>query len=50
MIVESIQTISAISQEVSAHANETASAEQENVSIIYSIDKRMQDLIQYIKM
>lgn len=47
---ESIQTISAISQEVSAHANETASAEQENVSIIYSIDKRMQDLIQYIKM
>ena len=50
IIVESIQTISAISQEVSAHANETASAEQENVSIIYNIDKKMQDLIQHIKM
>ena len=49
MIVDSIQTISAISQEVSAHANETVSAEEENVDIIYSIDKKMQDLIQYIK-
>lgn len=49
MIVDSIQTISAISQEVSAHANETVSAEEENVDIIYSIDRKMQDLIQYIK-
>lgn len=49
MIVDSIQTISAISQEVSAHANETASAEEANVDIIYSIDRKMQDLIQYIK-
>lgn len=49
MIVDSIQTISAISQEVSAHANETVSAEEANVDIIYSIDRKMQDLIQYIK-
>lgn len=50
MIVDSIQTISAITEEVSAHASETMVATEETVNIIDNIDKRMQDLIQYIKM
>ncbi len=50
MIVDSIQTISAITEEVSAHANETNSATEETVGYIDNIDRKMQDLIQYIKM
>lgn len=49
MIVESIQTISAISEEVSAHANNTADAEEKNAATINQIDAKMGDLIQYIK-
>ena len=30
-------------------SGKTASAEEANVDIIYSIDRKMQDLIQYIK-
>lgn len=50
MIVDSIQTISAISQEVSAHASETVSSEEETSSIIDEIDHRMHQLIEYIKL
>lgn len=49
IIVESIQTISAISEEVSAHANNTADAEERNAAIINQIDTKMGDLVQYIK-
>lgn len=43
-------SFSAITEEVSAHASETMVATEETVNIIDNIDKRMQDLIQYIKM
>lgn len=48
LIVDSIQTISAISQEVSAHANETASAEEKNADTINQIDIMMSDLVRFI--
>ena len=48
LIVDSIQTISAISQEVSAHANETASAEEKNADTINQIDIMMSELVQFI--
>lgn len=48
LIVDSIQTISAISEEVSAHANETASAEEKNADTINQIDIMMSDLVQFI--
>ena len=48
LIVDSIQTISAISQEVSAHANDTASAEEKNADTINQIDIMMSDLVQFI--
>lgn len=47
-IVDSIQTISAISQEVSAHANETMALEEKNAGVIESIDAKMHELILYI--
>ncbi len=50
MIADSIQTISAITEEVSAHANETNAATEETVGYIDNIDRKMQDLIQYIKL
>lgn len=50
LIVDSIQTISAITEEVSAHANETNSATEETVGYIDNIDRKMQDLIQYIRL
>ena len=50
MIVDSIQTISAITEEVAAHASETMEATEKTVNIIDNIDRRMQGLIQYIKM
>lgn len=45
VIVDSVQTISAISQEVSAHAGETMSAEEKNVVIINEIMQIMQELV-----
>lgn len=45
VIVDSIQKISAISEEVSAHANETMEAEKENTQILERIAERMQELI-----
>lgn len=47
-IVDSIQTISAISEEVSAHANQTASAEEKNATVIDNMDSKMHKLILYI--
>lgn len=44
VIGESVQTISAISEEVSAHANMTMGAEQENVTIIAGIVTKMEEL------
>ena len=49
-IVDSIETISATTQEVSAHAGETVEASKRNEEIINNIDNMMQDLIQYIHM
>lgn len=45
IIVDSVQTISAISEEVSAHASETMNAEEENTVIIEDITKIMQELV-----
>lgn len=43
-IVDSIQTISAISEELSAHAAETTNAEESNTEILDNIAERMEDL------
>lgn len=43
-IVHSIETISAISEEVSAHANETMSAQEDNSDVLNKITDRMQQL------
>lgn len=44
-IADSIQTISAVSEEVSAHANETNEAEEENMQYLMEIAGRSQELI-----
>ncbi len=44
-IVDSVQTISAISEEVSAHASETMKSEEENAIIIEEITEIMQELV-----
>jgi methyl-accepting chemotaxis protein len=48
-IADSIQTISAISEEVSAHANETLDAERENKENLNQIAKRVQELIGVVR-
>ncbi len=48
-IVYSIETISAISEEVSAHANETMSAQEDNSDVLSKITDRMQQLIELTK-
>lgn len=45
MIVDSVQTISAISEEVAAHAGETMNAEAENAVIMDEITKILQELV-----
>lgn len=45
-IIDSIQTISAISEEVTAHAAETKESEARNVAIINTIADNMQSLIE----
>lgn len=45
VIAESIHTISAVSEEVSAHANETLTAENENTEILARISDKMQQLV-----
>lgn len=44
-IVDSVQTISAISEEVDAHASETLSAEENNAVILDEITRIMQELM-----
>lgn len=44
-IIDSIQTISAISEEVSAHATETMSSEDKNSEILDIISTKMQSLV-----
>lgn len=44
MIVDSVQTISAISEEVAAHASETKNAEEKNAIIMDEIIQIMQGL------
>ena len=48
-IMDSIETISAITEEVSAHANETMSEQEENSSVLNQITDRMQDLLKVAK-
>lgn len=48
LIAESVQTISAVSEQVSAHAAETASSEEENTAILARIDERMQELLDVV--
>lgn len=48
-IVDSVYTISAISQEVSAHSNETYEAEEANVNILESIATKAKELIDRIE-
>lgn len=48
VIVDSIQTITAISEQVSAHANETAAIEEKNAESVQYIDTRMKELMQYV--
>lgn len=47
VIAESIETISAISEEVSAHANHTISAEENNSEVLSDISDKMQKLLQF---
>lgn len=49
VIVDSVQTISAISQEVAAHAGETMSAEEKNIVIMEEIRQIMQELVALAK-
>lgn len=44
-ITSSVQTISAVSEEVSAHANETLSAEEENMENLDAITEKMHELV-----
>lgn len=48
LIAESVQTISAVSEQVSAHAADTASSEEENTAILARIDERMQELLDVV--
>ncbi len=45
MIVDSVQTISAVSEEVAAHASETAKAEEDNAVVMDEITKILQNLV-----
>lgn len=45
IIAESIQTVSAVSEEVSAHASETMQSEIENSDILTGISEKMEQLI-----
>ena len=44
-IADSVQTISAISEEVSAHANETLAAEEENMVNLRRIAEKSEELL-----
>ncbi len=48
-ITDSVETISAVSEEVSAHAAETITAEGENVMILGRVEQRMKQLTDLIE-
>ena len=48
VIMDSIQTISAVSEEVSAHAGETMNAEEENTDTLKKIEQRMKVLVKTV--
>lgn len=48
VISDSVQTISAVSEELTAHANETMEAESANTEILASIADKMQSLVESI--
>lgn len=48
LIADSVETVSAVSEEVSAHATETTNAQEENAAILARIDLRMQELLEII--
>lgn len=48
VIADSVQTISAVSEELTAHANETMEAEAVNTEILSSIAGKMEALVQFI--
>ena len=47
-IIDSIQTISSITEEVTAHAGETIEAEEKNKDALNAINRRMQELLEMI--
>lgn len=47
VIVDSVQTISAISEEVSAHAGETMNSEEENALVMEEIAEILQELLRF---
>lgn len=49
VIIDSIQTISAISEEVSAHAGQTSQAEEKNTEILSGIAEKMEGLMKVMK-
>lgn len=49
IIADSIQTISAVSEELTAHASETLESESVNTEILTSISDKMQKLVQFIQ-
>ena len=49
VIVDSIQTISAVSEQLSAHASETTNNEEDNVKILENIADKMHGLIDTVK-
>ena len=48
-ISDSVQTISAVSEELTAHASETMDAETVNTQILENIAAKMKSLVQYIQ-
>lgn len=48
VIADSVQTISAVSEELTAHASETLDSESQNTGILASIAEKMQTLVQFI--
>lgn len=48
-IIDSVETISAVSEEVSAHASETMNAEEKNATVIGEISDKMRELIGHIQ-
>ena len=47
--MQAVQTISAISEELSAHANETLTAEEESTEVVSGISDKMAELVELTK-